>query len=85
MGSRILIFETLLDCLKTDLQVNCSVEKMVFLENTVVNVRVNIIGSSRLEVFCKKAVLKNFVKFVGKHLCWNPFFNKVAGYMVSIY
>ena len=24
-------------------------------------------------------VLKNFVKFTGKHLCQSPFFNKVAG------
>ena len=25
--------------------------------------------SSRLEVFCKKGVLRNFAKFTGKHLC----------------
>ena len=31
------------------------------------------------EVFYKKAVLKNFVLFTGKHLCWSLFFNKVAG------
>ena len=35
--------------------------------------------SSRLEVFCKKDVLRNFAKFKGKHLCQSPFFNKVAG------
>ena len=35
--------------------------------------------SSRLEVFCKKGVLKNFAKFSGKHLCQGLFFNKVAG------
>ena len=35
--------------------------------------------SSRLEVFCKKGVLKNFAKFTGKHLCQSLFFNKVAG------
>ena len=35
--------------------------------------------SSRLEVFCKKDVLKNFPKFAGKHLCQSLFFNKVAG------
>ena len=34
--------------------------------------------SSRLKVFCKKAVLKNFAKFTGKHLCQSLFFNKVA-------
>ena len=33
---------------------------------------------SRLEVFCKKAVQRNFAKFPGKHLCQNLFFNKVA-------
>ena len=35
--------------------------------------------SSRPEVFCKKGVLKNFVKFTEKHLCWSLFFNKVTG------
>ena len=28
--------------------------------------------SSRLEMFCKKDVLKNFTKFTGKHLCPKP-------------
>ena len=31
------------------------------------------------EVFYKKGVLKKFVKFTGKLLCWSLFFNKVAG------
>ena len=31
------------------------------------------------QVFYKKAVLKNFTKFTGKHLWQNLFFNKVAG------
>ena len=35
--------------------------------------------SSRLEVFCKKDVLKNFAKFTGNHLCQSLFLNKVAG------
>ena len=35
--------------------------------------------SSRPEVFHKKGVLRNFAKFMGKHLCQNLFFNKVAG------
>ena len=35
--------------------------------------------NSRPEVFCKKGVLRNFVKFTGKHLCQSLFFNKVAG------
>ena len=33
--------------------------------------------SSRPEVFCKKDVLRNFVKFTGKHLCLSLFCNKV--------
>ena len=28
-----------------------------------------ILRGSRLEVFCKKGVLKGFAKFTGKHLC----------------
>ena len=27
------------------------------------------------EVFCKKIIPRNFVKFVGKHLCQSLFFN----------
>ena len=36
--------------------------------------------SSRPEVFCKKAVLRNFAKFTGKHLCQSLFLNKVLGH-----
>ena len=36
-----------------------------------------------LEVFHKKAILKNFVIFTGKHLCWGLFFIKVAGLQAS--
>ena len=32
--------------------------------------------SSHSEVFCKKCVLKNFVKFTGKHLCENTLLKK---------
>ena len=35
--------------------------------------------SSRLEVFCKKYILRNVTKFTGKHICQSLFFNKVAG------
>ena len=31
------------------------------------------------EVFCKKVVLKNFIKFTGEHLCQSLFLNKVGG------
>ena len=37
-----------------------------------------IIRSSRPELFCKKVVLKNFTKFIEKHLCWSLFSSKVA-------
>ena len=30
-------------------------------------------------MFCEKSVLRNFAKFVRKHLCQSVFFNKVAG------
>ena len=39
----------------------------------------HLFRSSRLEVFCKKGVLKNFAKFARKHLCQSLFFNKVSG------
>ena len=35
--------------------------------------------SIRLEMFCKKGVLRNFINLTGKHLCQSLFFNKVAG------
>ena len=38
----------------------------------------SIVESSRLELFCKKGVLRNFTKFTGKHLCQSLLFNKVA-------
>ena len=38
----------------------------------------NYFRSSRLEVFCKKYVLNNFVKSTGKHLRQSLFFNKVT-------
>ena len=36
--------------------------------------------TSMLKVFCKKGVLRNFVKFTGKHLCQSLFLNKVSGW-----
>ena len=43
----------------------------------------NIFRSSRPKMFCKKSILKNFTKFIGKHLCQSLFFNKVAGLRVA--
>ena len=37
-----------------------------------------VIGSHQ-EVFSKDDVLKNFAKFIGKHLCRRPFLNKFPG------
>ena len=37
-----------------------------------------IFRSSRPDVFCKKGVLRNFAKFIGKHLCRSLYLNKVA-------
>ena len=31
------------------------------------------------ELICKKGILKNFLKFTGKHLSLSLFINKVAG------
>ena len=37
------------------------------------------VRSSRPDVLCKKGVLRNFGKFIEKHMCQKLFFNKVAG------
>ena len=37
------------------------------------------VRSSHQRCSVRKGVLRNFVKFTGKHLCQNLFFNKVAG------
>ena len=55
---------------------------MVFSENDQMTVKIALgkrCRSSRPDVFCKKGVLRNFTKFVGKHLCQSLSFNKVAG------
>ena len=38
---------------------------------------VYLVYKSTPEVFCKKGVLENFVKFTGKRLYWGLFFNKL--------
>ena len=37
--------------------------------------------SSRPEEVCKKAVLRNFAKFIGKHLCQSLFFSARVSYL----
>ena len=49
------------------------------LREVIVKLLQYIYRSSRLEVFCGKGVLRNFVKFTTKHLGQSLFFNKVAG------
>ena len=41
--------------------------------------------SSRPEMFCKKAVLRDFPKFTRKHLCQSLFITKVAGQGQQLY
>ena len=55
--------------------------RQLFLHVTflLVKERALISRSSRPEVFCKKSVLINFVKFVGKHLFQSLFSTKVEG------
>ena len=40
--------------------------------------------SSRLDVFCKKGVLRNFTKFTGKHLYESPFFSGSLSFCIFI-
>ena len=43
----------------------------------------NHIQKQPLELFYKTAILRNFVIFTAKHLCWGLFFIKVAGFQAS--
>ena len=44
----------------------------------VICLQKGLFRSSRLEVFCKKGVLRNLAKFTVKRLCRSLFLNKVA-------
>ena len=59
----------------------------IFWQSILANVAASqiITRSSRPEVFYKKGVLRNFVKFIGKHLCQGLFFNKVAGLRLLLF
>ena len=52
------------------------------LHYTFIN-KIYFLRTSRPEVFCKKGGFRKFAKFLGKHLCQSPFFNKVAGLPVN--
>ena len=41
--------------------------------------------NSRSLMFFKTGSLKNFVILTEKHLCWSPFFNKIAGLGLQLY
>ena len=41
--------------------------------------------SRRPEVFCKKGLFKNFLKFTRKHLCWSPFLIKLQVSGLQLY
>ena len=45
----------------------------------------NLLQKQPPEVFHKKAILKHFVIFTGKRLCWGLFFNKVTGHQTCIF
>ena len=49
----------------------------------------NELFASCLQVFCKICVLKSFLKFIGKHLCWKvlqpaTLYEKVSGTYISL-
>ena len=55
---------------------NCSFQIVIYL---LIRNRCRSSCPEPPQVFCRKVVLRNFVKFKGKHLCQSFFFNKVAG------
>ena len=60
----------------------CKIVQNIFFADT--NLEEKIFRSSRLEVFCKKGVLRYFTKFTRKHLCQRLFFNKVASLLRTL-
>ena len=55
-------------------------EALVNFQNSKTYILWHICRSSRPTVFCNnKDALRNLAKFIGKHLCQNLLFNKVAG------
>ena len=50
----------------------------MYIQLRAIRKTLKTIRSSRAEVFCKRGVLKNFIKFTEKHLRWSLFFNKVT-------
>ena len=54
---------------------NISLVELEILRNSS-----TIFRSSQWRCSIKKAILKHFAIFTGKHLCWDLFFNKVASH-----
>ena len=52
--------------------------KIIIMTDNIKNNNNSSSRSSRPEALCKKSVLKNLAKFIGKHLCQSLFFNKNA-------
>ena len=42
-----------------------------------------VIRSCLPKVFYKKGVVKNFTKFIRKHLCWSLFFNQACNFITK--
>ena len=57
----------------------CIIEKALLLAHVCFFNKNLFYRSSHPEVLCKKGALRNFAKFIGKHVYQNLFFNKVAG------
>ena len=50
---------------------------LVFLKTGLKHGNLRIVRSSHQRYAMKKGVLRNFIKFTGKHLCQSLFFNKI--------
>ena len=56
---------------------------MLFQQGKLYNLQQQMHGisrSSRPEVFCKKAAVKTYAKFTGKHLYWSLFLIKLQAF-----
>ena len=60
--------------------INSSSKNISQVESEILRNSSTIFRSSHRRRSIKKAILKHFVIFTGKHLCWGLFFNKVAGH-----
>ena len=64
------------------MQINLTVfivRQSILIQHLLLSLIIERFKSSCPDVFYKKGVPRNFVKFTGKHLCQSFFLNKVAG------